>query len=312
MRQKWMMGVMPLGAAGALMLAECGEPAQMAKERPDAPSAAAAVDAPIGGTGPAHILSLNLCSDQYVVGLADRSQIAGLTRNVVDPEMSAVADQAKGLPIFRHSAEEILQANPDLIVGMPASGSGALAAIKGHDYPLLDLPWANDVDDIYAAIRVTAKAVGHAERGDQMIAAMTRALADVPRTGKGRVAVYYQRRGFMTGTGTLVDDMMGRVGLVNLAKRMNKPILAQMSLEEMVQAQPDFIIMESATAVVNDHGSEMLHHPALRGVPRLYLREAWTVCGGPAYVQAVQSLSQQMARHDAGLVAEPRRTGRER
>jgi iron complex transport system substrate-binding protein len=38
----------------------------------------------------------------------------------------------------------------------------------------------------------------------------------------------------------------------------------------------------------------MLHHPALRDIPRLRLPQAWTVCGGPAYVQAAQSLVAQI------------------
>ena len=41
----------------------------------------------------------------------------------------------------------------------------------------------------------------------------------------------------------------------------------------------------------------MLHHPALRDIPRLRLPQAWTVCGGPAYVRAAQSLVAQIETH---------------
>lgn len=249
---------------------------------------------------PQRIVSLNLCADQLLVSLADRTQIAGLTRNAADPEMSAVAGEVAGLRILGNAAEEVLEINPDLVIGMPTRRSAALGALKGRDYPSLDLKTARSVDDIYKGIAATAKAVGHMDRGAILVDGMKSALSDVPNVGRGRVAAYYQRRGFMTGTGTLVDDLMRRAGLVNLAAQIGKPSLAQISLEEMVHAQPDFIIMESSTATISDQGSEMLHHPALRGIPRLYLREAWTVCGGPAYVQAAQSLAQQIVRHDAG------------
>jgi iron complex transport system substrate-binding protein len=252
---------------------------------------------PGGGVAkPRRIVSINLCADQLVLALADRDQIAGLTRNAVDVEMSAEAERAKGLRILRNSAEQILAIEPDLIVGMPARRSTAIGALKGQHYHTLDLKTANTLDEIYESIRQTAVAVGHPERGEALIARMQRELAAIPKRGRGRVAAYYQRRGFMTGTGTLIDELMTRAGLVNLARRLGKPPLSQMSLEEMVAARPDFLIVESATDRVTDQGTEMLHHPALRDIPRISIPQAWTVCGAPAYVLAARRIAEQLGR----------------
>jgi iron complex transport system substrate-binding protein len=245
---------------------------------------------------PRRIVSLNLCADQLVLALADRSQIAGLTHNAPDAEMSAAAAQTRGLHILGTSAEEVLAIDPDLIIGMPARRSGILAALSGQKYRTVDLKPAESYDAIVADIRKVAAAVGHPARGEALIAQMDRALAAIPRQPGNKVAAYYQRRGFMTGTGTLVDDLMIRVGLRNLAGKLGKPVLSQVSLEELMAAQPDYLIMESATDRITDQGTEMLHHPVLAGIPRLKLPQAWTVCGGPAYVLAAQSLSQQLAR----------------
>lgn len=263
---------------------------------------AAPVDrgAPHQNSAPQRILSLNLCTDQLLLALADRGQIAGLTHNVADPNLSAVPTLARGLPLHRGSAEQLLTTNPDLVVGMPASGSAPLAALPREHYPLLDVPHANRLEDIYRAIRQTAAAVGHPERGAALVTDMQRDLAALPSPGRGRVAAYYQRRGYMTGTGTLVDDLMTRAGLVNLAHKLGKPPLAQVSLEEMVAADPDFLIVESATDTVTDQGSEMLHHPALQHIPRISVSQAWTVCGTPAYARAARSIAAQIAQHDGG------------
>jgi iron complex transport system substrate-binding protein len=244
---------------------------------------------------PQRIVSINVCADQLVLALADRSQISGLTHNATDPEMSGEAMKARGLPLLSNSAEQILAIEPDLIVGMPASRSAALAALPSQTYPLLDLATANTLDEIYTSIRQTAVAVGHPARGDALIARMQGELAGLPKPGKGRVAAYYQRRGYMTGTGTLIDELMTRVGLVNLAGKLGKPPLSQLSLEEMVAAQPDYLIVESATDKVTDQGSEMLHHPALKDIPRISVPQAWTVCGSPAYTEAARSMAVQIA-----------------
>lgn len=245
---------------------------------------------------PQRVVSLNLCADQLVLALADRDQIAGLTRNAASEEMSAEAAKARGHRILTNSAEEILVLEPDLVVGMPARRSSSIGALKGQNYRTLDLKTANTLDEIYASIRETAAALGHPARGEALIADMEKQLAAVARPGKGRVAAYYQRRGFMTGTGTLIDDLMTRVGVVNLATKLGKSDLSQISLEEMVAAQPDFLIVESATDRITDQGSEMLHHPVLRDIPRVSIPQAWTVCGSPAYVRAAQGMADQIAQ----------------
>jgi iron complex transport system substrate-binding protein len=88
---------------------------------------------------------------------------------------------------------------------------------------------------------------------------------------------------------------MRRLGLTNLATRLGKPVLSQLSLEELVAARPDYLIVESATDRVTDQGTEMLHHPVLKDMPRLRIPQAWTVCGGPAYVLAAKALAAQLA-----------------
>lgn len=245
---------------------------------------------------PHRIVSLNLCADQLLVALADRDQIAGLTRYATDTDMSDVAAAAKGLPVFRGSAEEVLAVDPDLVIGMPARRNPAIAVLKRQKYASLDLKFASTYEDILVSIRDVARAVGHTERGEAMIARMNAQLAGLPRVGGGKVAAYYQRRGYLTGTGTLVDDLMNRVGLVNLAGKLGKPSLSQMSLEEMAMARPDFIVVESASQKVSDQGTEMINHPVLRGIPRLAIPQAWTVCGGPPYVKAARVLAGQVER----------------
>jgi len=245
---------------------------------------------------PRRIVSLNLCTDQLVLALADRDQIAGLSRNAGDPAMSAEAAKARGLRILGSSAEEFLEIDPDLVVGMPGGRSDGLAALGRERYRVVDLPMANTLAEIFVAIRQTAAAVGHRARGEALIGQMQRDLARIPRQGGGKVAAYYQRRGYLTGTGTLIDDLMRQMGLVNLAAKLGKPMLSHVSLEEMVAARPDYLIVESATDRVSDQGSEMLHHPALRGIRRISIPQAWTVCGGPAYVTAARSIAAQMTR----------------
>ncbi|HEY0623600.1 ABC transporter substrate-binding protein [Sphingomonas sp.] len=245
---------------------------------------------------PQRIVSLNLCTDQLLLALADRSQIAALTRNARDAEMSAAAAQAQGITLLKESAEQLYALHPDLILGMPASRHPMLRPLGPEKYRTLDLGYAESYPTIIEQIRTVAAAVGHPARGEALIRRMEADLAKIGKLRGGKVAAYYQRRGFMTGTETLIDDLMTRTGLINLAAKLGKPPLSQVSLEEMVAARPDFLIVESATDRITDQGTEMLHHPALRSIPRISIPQAWTVCGSPAYVLAARGIVEQAAR----------------
>lgn len=190
----------------------------------------------------------------------------------------------------------MLALRPDLLFVAPGFGAARAVRLAARGVRVVELPPAES----YAAIRqqamTVATAIGRPERGRALVAKMDRDLAAIPRPGGGKVAAYYQRRGFLTGTGTLVDELMGRVGLVNLARRLGTGPLARVSLEKMALARPDYLVVEEETARVEDRGSELLHHPLLGPTPRLTVPQSWTVCGGPAYVEAARTLARQLAQ----------------
>jgi iron complex transport system substrate-binding protein len=255
--------------------------------------------------GPKRIVSLNLCADQFLMVLADRGQIAALTQFARDPQVSAGAARAATLPVARGGAEEVLALRPDLVIANPYLGPEILGLLARHRIPVAELPEANDFPGIIDSVRRIAAVTGHPDRGEALITRMRARLARIgPPPGRGRVAAYYQRRGFVTGTGTLVDDLMRRVGLVNLAERARLPVLARLPVERMIVARPDFLLLEQDRRHGEDAGSELLNHPALaRAFPparRLEISQALTVCGNPDYPQAVEQLAAQIRAADRG------------
>ena len=252
---------------------------------------------------PQRIVSLNMCADQLLVALADRGQIAALTEWARDPQLSSVAAKSRGIPFTHRTAEEVIALRPDLVIGAPFRTKAVLAPLKARGVTMVELPSGEGVGGIEQSITTIAQAVGHPERGRAMIAGMRRDLARIGRPpGRRRVAAYYQRNGYLTGTGTLVDDMLQRVGLVNLAGKLGRPALSTLSLEEMALARPDFLVMDSGVRVVADRGTAALHHPVLDAavVPahRLYIPQSLTVCGSPAFPRAVAMLAAQVRAAD--------------
>jgi iron complex transport system substrate-binding protein len=266
--------------------------------------AAALILGGASGPPPPHrIVSLNTCADGYLIALADPSQIAALTRFARDPSLSPAAAQASRLPITNGSIEAVLALDPDLVIASPFRAKDALAPVEGRGAKVVDLPPANDLPGIYANVRRMAAVVGHPDRGEALIANMQAQLAAIgPPPGRGRTAAYYQRRGYLTGGGTLIDEVIRRAGLVNLATRLGRPALSRMPLEALIAARPDFVLLDEIAASAPDRSAELLHHPALdAAVPashRLRLNQALAVCDGPYFPAAIATLARDIRAAD--------------
>jgi iron complex transport system substrate-binding protein len=130
-------------------------------------------------------------------------------------------------------------------------------------------------------------------------------VAAAGRRPLGGVAAHYQRGGFVTGPGSLIDDLMARAGLINLARRLNGGSLGRLSLEQIVYQHPDFLILTDAAWTGQDEGDLSLEHPALlKAVPparQLHIPGALTVCGGPSYPAALERLQAEADRARAHL-----------
>ena len=270
------------GLVAALILLACG-------------GAATAAPAP----RPSRIVSLNTCADQYLIALADKNQVAALTRFARDPSLSFYADAARAYPVSGGQAEEVLALRPDLIITTPYRHLDNLALLTGK-VRVLDLDTANTFDDVVRQTRLVADAIGQPARGEALIRAMQAQVAAAGQRPVGGVAAHYQRGGYLTGPGTLMDDLMRRAGLLNLARRLNGGEIGRLSLEQIVQQRPDFLILTDGDAPGQDEGDLVLDHPALiRAVPaarRLRVPSALIVCGGPSYPAALQRLQAEADR----------------
>ena len=247
---------------------------------------------------PRRIVSINLCADPYVMALADRDQIAALSPFSRDASMSYYYKQAGAYPNVRSTAEAVLALKPDLVLSSPFLDLETRTMLRHFHVPMVDLGDVKNFSGIEDQTRAMAKLFGHPERGEKLVAAMQDQLAALPPShGRKPVAVHYQRQGYVTGINTLMDDMMARAGLSNLAGRLGDMELAHIDLESIVAARPDYIIFTTEPGQDRDWGSLLLHHPALSHAfagRALYIPDNLVVCGGPEYPLAVARLAAQI------------------
>ena len=254
------------------------------------------------GPPPRRIVSLNACADEYLIALADKDQIAALTQFARDPNLSFYAAEARLYPTSQGQAEAVLALRPDLVIASPFRRAEVQGLLTGEVH-VLSLKPAESFDDVVKDTRIVAAAVGHPERGEALIAAMKARVDAAGRRPVGGIAANYQRGGFLTGPGSLMDDLMTRAGLINLSRRLHRGSIGRLSLEQIVYQHPDFLILADGASVGQDEGGLSLDHPALaQAVPpsrRLHIPAALAICGGPSYPAALERLQAEADRAKA-------------
>lgn len=255
----------------------------------------------IGEDIPRRVASINLCTDQYLLALADRSQIVGLTRLASDPETSYLAARSDGIATTGGSAEEILELAPDLILAGRYARADTQALLRRLGYQHLVIDEPGNFIELRRQIEQVAAALGQGERGAALIEEIDRRLAvlreDPP--GAGWTALPYRRRGYVDRASGGTDSLMKAVGLTNLAARV-RPAGGFVQLEEVLALAPDLLVMDDAEPRNEDQASAILLHPALaRSLPpsrRLILPRSLSACPGPSTPAALDRLAEQLAK----------------
>ena len=245
---------------------------------------------------PERIVSMNLCADQLVMLLADRTRIASVSYLAADSRASTLAREAEGLHLNHGLAEEILPLDPDLVIAGAFTTRPTVFLLRKLGYRVIDLPVEDDLDDIRANMRRVAEAVGEPARGKAMVAAFDARLTAAVRENAGpgpRVALYWAN-GFTSGAGTLADAIVTAAGLRNLAAELGVSGTGQLPLETLMAAEPDALVMGRArdgAALAN----ETFRHPALgrrfTAHPKLRIADKHWICGTPSVASAIERLS---------------------
>ena len=253
--------------------------------------------ASVGHAAPQRIVSLNLCADELVLRLAAPGTVKSVTWLARDPAFSNVAALAHTVPVNRGLAEDIVPLAPDLVIVGSYTTRTAVGLLRRLGVPVLELGVPASVEEALAQITMVAAALGTPAAAAQLIADIRARLAALPRPGPTQpIAAVYQPNGFTIGQGSLVNDLLSRAGLRNLAVEQRIDNYGALPLELLLLAQPDLLIMNAA----DDRGPalayEVLRHPALMrrfSAARIVsVPSAWWSCPGPRLMDAVQRLQQ--------------------
>lgn len=185
------------------------------------------------------VYSLDQCADQYVLALAPRADIVGLSYRADDAD-SYLRAQARGLPMGRPGLEPILARRAQVVVRYWGGDEALTRALQRRGIKVARIGDAQDFAGVRANVRAVAAALGQPARGAALIAHMDEDLAQAKGAGRGRTALYLTSGGFTAGPDTLVGAMIAAAGFRNIAKGAS---FEPAPLEKMALSPPDALIL---------------------------------------------------------------------
>lgn len=211
---------------------------------------------------PRRIVSLDYCADQFVLALADRDQIAALSRGSRRDD-SYFRERAAGIRQTRGTLEEVLALQPDLVVRNWGGASDAEQVYARFSVPVLQVGDAPNFDIASQHVLDAARAIGHPERGAAIVRDLAVRLARLRATSRAQQPVMYlSAGGAVAGAGTMMDSVIAAAGGRNVRIEASWTV---MPLERLVETPPALIALGFF-----EHGRTRMNawlparHPAMR------------------------------------------------
>ncbi|MCP3669530.1 MAG: ABC transporter substrate-binding protein [Gammaproteobacteria bacterium] len=251
----------------------------------------------ISAAKPQRIVSINLCTDQLLLMLVAPERIASISSLALDPHSSYMAEAASGHQINHGKTEELLPLKPDLVLASGFAARPAVKLMRHLGYKVEVLPMTTDIAGIRKNIRQLALLVGEESRGEQLIQQMDKKITAVTRrlSNSGPKAIFYQPRGYTSGSNTLQDEVMRLAGWHNVATDIGVSGYSSIGLEELLMAQPEQIFTSSYAPGTSSMAQRQLQHPVIRRLtrerPMVEVSYRLWICDGPMIADAVEALA---------------------
>ncbi len=213
---------------------------------------------------PQRVMSLSLCSDALLLDLLPPDRIASVTFLSREPDNSFLWRQAGQVAINHGSPEEVLAQHPDFVLAGTYTTPAARALIKQVGIPLLEIPPANNFEDIRTNTRRVARAVGSEALAETLIAGMDATLRKLDATRPARQirVAGWNGGGSVPGRGTLFDAILNAAGGVNIASGEGERD-GSFDIEQLLAAHPDVLAYGSETSREPSLHTDQAMHPLI-------------------------------------------------
>lgn len=212
---------------------------------------------------PRRIVSVTITGDVLLQSLVDSSRVLAVSGLADDPGIHEAAGLFPSKPRIGPDLEKIVSLRPDLVLLGSFHDPAFVDGIRKSGLAIEMLQSPNSLVKVRAYLRQVAARLGEPAKGDSLVGWMDSILDTV----KARVAhcpdrprVLYWSEGFTAGDSSTIDDLLQVAGVRNLARENGIHGSQNISIEDVLRLDPDWILRSSWEA-----GGSMKPLPAALG-----------------------------------------------
>ena len=181
------------------------------------------------------LVSMNVCTDQLVLTLADPEQILGLSRFSRDGWQSKAGDLSR-YPVLSGGAEDVLLIQPDIVVASAFDKRSTRELLKAKGLRLAELAVPRTLDEARQQIREAGDITGHPDRAAAEIARLDAALARAHRAVSERhfYVLPLSRRGWVAGSDSFVGSLLAETGLRRMSECPSRVEFGALSVQSQI------------------------------------------------------------------------------
>lgn len=245
------------------------------------------------------VVSINLCTDQLVLLLADPEQILSLSSLSHDSAGSFLYEQARLYPVSKGESEAILALQPGLVLAGQYTTRNTVELLLELGFRVETVPIANTFEQLYENIIKVADWLGHSDRGAKLVASLRKRQIRqqqylAKQSPNKPTAAYYDPNGYTVGRKTLRGLALELSGWINVAAEWGIEDYGSIPLESMVMLAPDAVVDSPYSEGTYSRAQQVVQHPALRGRGLdpmvISIPGRQTICAGPWSVDMIDLL----------------------
>jgi iron complex transport system substrate-binding protein len=245
------------------------------------------------------VASINLCTDQLVLTVADPDQIVSLSWLSANPEESMLASQAASYPLNYGSAEELVAIGADVVIAGSETSPYTREMLRRLGSSVVEIEPEDSLDDVVRNLRLVGAAAGRTEQTEAVIAAMQTRIESIHQArGTGTVsAVVVRPGGFTVGRNTLANELLTLAGLDNVVAELDR--WGSLSIETLLASAPDVIVLTTYRSNEPSLANSFFAHPALGAIGdtvRVEVPARYFSCGVPESLVAAEMMIEQLER----------------
>lgn len=196
---------------------------------------------------PIAIISLSPTATEMLFAVGAGDQVVAVDEYSYYPAEAPVTDLSGYTP----NVEAIAALEPDLVV-LADDMAGVISGLAAIGIPVIQLPAAVDVDEVYVQIETIGLATGHTDEAADLVESMKKKIAEIVASAPLETVTFFHEVDstlYSASSATFIGSLYQLLGLTNIADAVDTAEsfgYPQLSAEYVIQADPEVMFLADA------------------------------------------------------------------